>query len=207
MRILLTGFGPFPGTPENATSVLVPKLADAAGHALTDAVVTGVILPTEWRAGLEHARAAIDEIGPDVVLHFGVSDRAHGFVLETQARNCRDDMPDACGARPASDQVADTGPAVLPVGVPVARLAEALHIEGLPAQSSDDAGAYLCNAVLYQTLWRWPRLRAGFIHLPGDMGQPGPSLSLEAALRGGLVLLRVCSDGEGAHDHAINPTP
>src|SRR5262245_7403050 len=96
--ILLTGFGPFPGVPQNATSVLVPRLAEAARAELPGLDVAWDILATEWLAGTERLVAVLDERQPALALHFGVSERAQGFVIERQARNVCAPMADACGA-------------------------------------------------------------------------------------------------------------
>src|SRR5690606_34563569 len=78
---------------------------------------------------------------------------------------------------------------------------------GLAASLSDDAGAYLCNRVLYHSLGH-PLCRAGalhtyFVHLPGDLAghgadgtQPAPDclLSMSGAVTGGVVLLGAALD-------------
>ena len=53
--VLLTGFGPFPGVPENATAVLVPRLAKAARELFPTYDFVAEILPTEWTAAPQKA--------------------------------------------------------------------------------------------------------------------------------------------------------
>ena len=57
--ILLTGFGPFPSVPANATSLLVPRIAEAARTAFPGIAFEVRTLPTEWAAGIDH----LDEFG------------------------------------------------------------------------------------------------------------------------------------------------
>ena len=61
---------------------------------------------------------------------------------------------------------------------------------------SEDAGGYLCNAVLYASLCACaaPGTRAGFIHLPVDLSGSAGGLTPAAAVEGGLVIIRACID-------------
>ena len=87
--VLITGFGPFPGVPVNATMRLVPELA-RAGAAICRRADRHRGAGTEWAAAPRRLERCSAEIEPDLVLHFGVSSRARGFEVEARARNaCR----------------------------------------------------------------------------------------------------------------------
>ncbi len=45
------------------------------------------VLPTEWGLAPEHLEALYGRERPRVALHFGVSQRAQGLVIETVAQN------------------------------------------------------------------------------------------------------------------------
>lgn len=47
-----------------------------------------------------------------------------------------------------------------------AEITSKIRRAGIAARISHDAGAYLCNATLYETLQRQKELAAGFIHIP-----------------------------------------
>ena len=49
-RVLLTGFGPFPGVPKNPSAWLAEKLADWRPTPEFDGEIHAQILPTEWEA-------------------------------------------------------------------------------------------------------------------------------------------------------------
>src|SRR6185503_17433013 len=74
--VLITGFGPFPGVPVNATMQLVPELARAAARQFAGVRIATEVLATEWAAAPQRLDALLAEIEPDLVLHFGVSSRA-----------------------------------------------------------------------------------------------------------------------------------
>src|SRR3982751_1767550 len=50
LRILLTGFGPFPGAPYNPTQPLVARLAPLRRPALDDAAISSHIFPVTYAA-------------------------------------------------------------------------------------------------------------------------------------------------------------
>ena len=170
IRILVTGFGPFPGVPFNASSVLVEQLAEAEPRSVPRATILAAILPTDWRLAAETSRRAVRAFDPDVILHFGVSRRCAGFEVETQARNHAAPFLDQAGLEPPGRTLRRGAPPMLKATLPAAMLVQRLRLAGLPAVVSSDAGRYLCNAVLYETLVqsrdRKPAPLVGFIHIP-----------------------------------------
>lgn len=205
---LLTGFGPFPGAPLNASSVLIERLARLAGGRLPGYAVHAETLPTEWQAGPARLAELLDELDPVIALHFGVSHRARGFVVETRARNARQDICDACGEAPDAPVVAADGPDEMSATLPVGLIVERLRRKRVPVQVSRDAGGYLCNAVLYHSLAearsrdaRGIGPRRGFIHIPDSLskfrggGVRRSSVSLldwDTAVEGGLDIMAAC---------------
>jgi pyroglutamyl-peptidase len=171
--VLLTGFGPFPSVPANATSVLVPRLAEAARTTFPGIAFETRTLPTEWAAGIEHLHDLYHGMAPSVALHFGVSSRARGFEVEARGRNRLAFLPDAAGIFPSAPVLRANGHEFLASTVPVSAIVSRLRRRGLPAFVSRDAGTYLCNAALYSALDMARRTardhRIGFIHLPASL--------------------------------------
>src|SRR3954453_7904581 len=104
-KIVLTGFGPFPGITDNATATLIPRLTKAARALFPSHEVIGEVLPTEWRRAPEALRAIVAEGDVVLMLHFGVSESAPGFRLELIGRNMRTSLEDAAGELPSSISV------------------------------------------------------------------------------------------------------
>lgn len=203
--VLLTAFGPFPGVPVNATMRLVPELAERAALAFPDVRFVTELLATEWLAAPRRMAAVIAELKPDLILHFGVSSRARGFEVEQRAHNACRSMPDAAGFFPRAETLSDGGAKVLRTSLPVPHLVLALKRRGIPAYASRDAGAYLCNAVLYHSLQiaaeRLRDCRVGFVHVPASLARPGgPNrgrvgacpLTWPQAVEGGLEIVAGC---------------
>ncbi|MGU3536744.1 pyroglutamyl-peptidase I family protein [Methylobacterium sp. A54F] len=149
-RLLITGFGPFPGMPRNPSAALARRVAAEPVLRLHGAPRV-VILRTAYAAipdALEPALA----VRPAAVLMFGVAARAKRLRVEVRAANRASRLfPDASGAT-ARRLALDPG------GPPARRCAagpQALAIlrrHGLAAAISREAGRYLCNASYYRAL-------------------------------------------------------
>jgi pyroglutamyl-peptidase len=185
IRILVTGFGPFPGVPFNASSSLVDHLAENQTRSVPRATIFSATLPTDWRHAAIEARHLVERFDPHVILHFGVSRRCTGFEVETQARNLASPFLDQAGLAPVGRTVRRSAPPILKTTVPASLLVQRLRLLGLPAVLSADAGRYLCNAVLYETLHhirdRKPAPLVGFIHIPALPAESGNGAFGEAA--------------------------
>ncbi len=194
--VLLTGFGPFPGIADNVTGTLVPHLAKSARKLFPHPRFVTDILPTEWDAGPRRLDELMSRHRPLLSLHFGVDAGADGFKIETQGANECAAREDARAALPPQASIVTDGPARLSATLPVEVIVAALKSRGLPVSISDSAGRYLCNAILYRSLWHCTQpgrfARSGFVHLPHDLEQ-GP-LSFDQALEGSLAIIAACLD-------------
>jgi pyroglutamyl-peptidase len=201
--VLLTGFGPFPGVEENASGRLVRDLVRRARRAMPEYRFTAAILPTEWArvppliSGL-HARHA-----PALVLHFGVAAGGQSFRLETEARNFCRRAADAAGALPRSTTLADDGVETRPVTIAASSIAAGLRAKGYFVSLSNDAGGYLCNAVLYHSLAlaeaNGNQCDVGFVHIPADLSKP--PLILAEAIAGALEIVKFALGPPRRHAH------
>jgi pyroglutamyl-peptidase len=202
--VLITGFGPFPGVPVNATMRLVPALAEEAARLFPGVRIATEILSTEWVSAPQRLDSVLAEVSPDLVLHIGVSSRARGFEIESRARNACSASPDAAGVLPPGSSVHEDGAEHLAASLPVRHIVTRLRRRGIPAFVSRDAGAYLCNATLYHSLAcarDAPGRRVGFVHIPATLARPGGvnrgrvgacPLTWQQAVAGGLEILAAC---------------
>lgn len=167
-RLLLTGFEPFGGHRVNPSErVLRPLAAAAPGGA----VISTRVLPVSYASGFQPIRDALDSERFDAVLLLGLGVDRSAISFERVAVNRRGSTtPDNDGLRIDDERIDPAGPAACFSTVPVDELIVATLAAGAPAEGSDDAGTFLCNQVLYQTLRHCDRndlrTRAGFVHLP-----------------------------------------
>jgi pyroglutamyl-peptidase len=168
-KLLVTGFGPFPGAPENPTEALVRTLAEYPPEAFGADALRAVVLPAEYRRSWAKLRRHLASFAPDVVAHFGLNGKAEAIQVERVGRRRCADAPDAAGFAPPSGMARRAGPDALPSTLPVEPLVAALMGAGLLAAVSDDAGGYVCNATFYRSLATAPEGRmVGFVHVPPE---------------------------------------
>ena len=192
--VLLTGFGPFPGVPENESARLVRALAEKARGKFKDHVFVSEALATEWATAPARIGHLMTTLHPVLALHFGVAREADCFRIERQAANVCRLASDLGGKFPAAEKLLQDGTDCETVGIDADGIVAHLGERGYPAHISDDAGGYLCNAVLYHSLRAARdhrlRTRAGFIHIPADLS--APPLDFARALDGSLEILEFC---------------
>lgn len=199
--VLLTGFGPFPGTPENVSAALVRDVSRHARRDLKQHRFHASILPTEWDAAPQRVAALIARLHPSIALHFGVAKDSQAFRIETRGLNSCRMIGDNTGRMPPAEQLIADAPAAYDCGLPIDKIVQRLSDLHLPVTTSDDAGGYLCNSVLFHTLHACRHseapLTAGFIHVPNAFDAPG--LSFDDAVRGSLEIIKIAiEDSVGA---------
>ena len=168
MRVVLAGFGPFPGAPFNPSAVLVEALARRRRPALAGIELTTHIFATAYEA-VDRDMPKLFATKPDIVLIFGLAGRRSELCIETRARNAVSVLfPDASGFRPKSGLIARTARQSRRGNAPFARLLGAARSVGIPARLSRDAGRYLCNSAYWRALekTRYGGPLIQFVHIP-----------------------------------------
>ncbi len=163
-RILITGFGPFPGAPSNPTMAVVRHLLRSRHQRFAGVERLGRLLPTEWGM-LPGFADTIRQCQPDAILMFGLAGRRRKITPEVRAVNHASLLrTDAAGRNPGTRQLTHGGPGFRTSTINPVLLTARMRVAGLPAKTSRDAGDYLCNALL------WTALETGvpaiFVHVP-----------------------------------------
>ena len=170
LRILITGFGPFPGAPWNPTQPLVARLTKLRRPAFGDVDLSSHIFPVTYKAVDRELPALLAKVRPQALLMFGLASRTAHVRIETRARNAVTTLwPDADHARIRKGSIAGGTDAMM-LGPHTAKLLRAARATGLDARASRDAGSYLCNYLSWRALEATasdssPRL-AAFVHVP-----------------------------------------
>jgi pyroglutamyl-peptidase len=169
MRVLLLGFGRFPGAPRNPSAALVRRLALRRRPALAAATRTAHVFATAY-AAVDTDLPKLFSGKPDIVVMFGLAARRRHVCVETQARNALSVLfPDARGYRPARGVIAPGERATIRSVAPSARLLAAARASTIPARLSRDAGRYVCNYSYWRALTLADR-KGGplvqFVHIP-----------------------------------------
>jgi pyroglutamyl-peptidase len=169
-RILITGFGPFPGAPVNPTQALVQRLATLRRPAFADVERVAHVFPVTYSAVDRELPQLLARHRPDALLMFGLASRTPFVRVETRARNAVTMLwPDADHTRVRQASIVHGADAV-GFGPHTARLLRAALSSGADARISRNAGSYLCNYLSWRGIAAarapdGPRLVA-FIHVP-----------------------------------------
>src|SRR5450631_4782300 len=170
LRILVTGFGPFPGAPFNPTQPLVARLLRLHRPALGDVELSGHIFPVTYSAVDRELPELLAKHRPQALLMFGLADRTAHVRIETRARNAVTTLwPDADHARARKGSISGGADAMM-FGPHTGKLLRAADGAGVDARASRDAGSYLCNYLSWRAIEATctdsgPRL-AAFVHVP-----------------------------------------
>src|SRR5277367_143653 len=170
LRILVTGFGPFPGAPYNPTQQLVARLLRLRRPALGEVELSGHIFPVTYTAVDRQLPMLLAKLRPDGLLMFGLAARTPYMRIETRARNAVTTIwPDAERARARKGSIARERDAMM-FGPHTEKFLRAADSTGIDARSSRNAGSYLCNYLSWRAIEATngdggPRL-AAFIHVP-----------------------------------------
>jgi pyroglutamyl-peptidase len=196
LRILITGFGPFPGAPFNPTMRLVERLTQLRRPLFDDVAFCSHIFHVTYATVDRELPQLLAKHRPHALLSFGLAARTPYLRVETRARNAVTTIwPDADGTRVRKGSIAADAGAVM-FGPHTAKLLRAALATGIDARASRDAGSYLCNYLSWRAIEatqqdNGPHL-AAFIHVPllarDGAARPG-RITLEGLVDAGEAML------------------
>lgn len=171
LRLLVTGFGPFPGAPFNPTPALVDRLMQLRRPAFADIDRVGHVFEVSYAAVDRDLRALLSTHAPDALLMFGLAQRTPFIRIEQRARNTVTALwPDATRRRGRHASLAPGAAEALAFGPHTGELLRAARQSGAWTEPSRDAGRYLCNYLSWRAIEATrapggPAL-ASFVHVP-----------------------------------------
>jgi pyroglutamyl-peptidase len=168
LRILITGFGPFPGAPYNPTQPLVARLTKLRRPAFSDVELSSHIFPVTYKAVDRELPELLAKVRPQALLMFGLASGTAHLRIESRARNAVTLLwPDAAQTRVRKGSIG-LGPDAMRFGPHTAKLLRAALGSGIDVRPSRDAGAYLCNYLSWRAIEAvGDDLRlAAFVHIP-----------------------------------------
>lgn len=167
MKILVTGFDPFGGEPINPAIESVKKLPDN----IAGAQIIKLEIPTVKGKSIKKIEKAIEEHNPDVILSIGQAGGRFDISVERVGINLDDfRIPDNEGNQTIDESIFPDGENAYFVDLPVKAMVKNIQKNKIPASVSYTAGTFICNHVLYGTLYlihkKYKDKKSGFIHIP-----------------------------------------
>lgn len=168
MRTVWTGFEAFGEHEENPSWMAARGAAEAVG----DELETAVRLPVVYEEALEWVERELAESTPFLAVQFGLAASREAVSLERVGRRRVGDRDDEAGSRPDASRLGGEEVASLETPLDVEALVPEIEpqLELLPVAGvrvSEDAGAYVCNALYYRSLAVADEGSAAlFVHIP-----------------------------------------
>lgn len=200
MKILVTGFDPFGKDTINPSIEAVQLLPDT----IKDVEIIKLEIPTKFEESAILVQQTIEQEQPNYVLHIGQAGGRNEITPERVAINIDDaSIADNAGHQPIDQVIQDDGEAAYFSTLPVKAMVQYMREEGVAASVSNTAGTFVCNHIMYQTLYfvnnAYPAIQAGFIHIPflpeQVVGRPKVvSMALDDIVRGIIAALKAIID-------------
>ena len=196
MKIIVTGFDPFGGEKVNPSIECVKALPEIEGVELFR-----VELPTVFKESAIRLNEVINDVKPDAVLSVGQAGGRAGITMERIAINVDDArIPDNISQQPIDEEIQVEGEAAYFSTLPIKRIVKAIREAGISAEVSNSAGTFVCNHIMYQSLFAATKadkpFKAGFMHIPfiPEQTTDKPSLPLEESTRALQIAIETIRD-------------
>ena len=196
MKIIVTGFDPFGGETINPSIECVKALPEIEGVELIR-----LELPTVFKESAKRLNEVINDVKPDAVLSVGQAGGRPGITMERIAINVDDArIPDNISQQPIDETIQTEGEAAYFTTLPIKRIVKAIREAGISAEVSNSAGTFVCNHIMYQSLFAATKadkpFKAGFMHMPfiPEQTTDKPSLPLEESTRALQIAIETIRD-------------
>ena len=196
MKIIVTGFDPFGGETINPSIECVKALPEIEGVELIR-----LELPTVFKESAKRLNEVINDVKPDAVLSVGQAGGRAGITMERIAINVDDArIPDNICQQPIDEAIQLDGEAAYFTTLPIKRIVKAIREAGISAEVSNSAGTFVCNHIMYQSLFAATKadkpFKAGFMHIPfiPEQTTDKPSLPLEESTRALQIAIETIRD-------------
>ncbi len=147
---------------------------------------------------------------PDYVLNIGQAGGRFEMTPERVAINVDDArIPDNEKKQPVDEVIKEDGEPAYFSSLPIKAMVEYMKKENIPASVSNSAGTFVCNHIMYQTLYltqtEFEGTKAGFMHIPylpeQVTNRPNtPSMSLETIVKAITASIKAIVDYDGKED-------
>ncbi|PAT01978.1 pyroglutamyl-peptidase I [Candidatus Izimaplasma bacterium ZiA1] len=165
--IIVTGFEPFLGEEINPSLEVLKLLPDTInGYKI---IKKG--LPVIFNKCFNEIPELINEYNPKYIIHIGQAGGRSKITPERVAIN----IDDTCSVDNENKTYTDViikqdGEKAYFSSIPIKKIVERLKQKSIPASISNSAGTYVCNNLLYNSLYYIDKnsldIKAGFIHIP-----------------------------------------
>lgn len=204
MNILITGFEPFGKDEINSSWESVKLLPNE----LKGNKIYKVLIPVVFN--VDNLIENIKKYSPDIIILVGQAGGRNGITIERVAINLDDAIiPDNNNYQPVDNTIKLDGENAYFSTLPVKAIINNLKDNDIEARISYTAGTYVCNHVMYNSLYHINKnnldIKAGFIHVPylPTQTMDKPSMKIEGIVKGLLIIIETTIDYRKKEDLKI----
>jgi len=180
--ILVTGFRPYSVFKRNPSGEIA-ELLD--GSYFRGNEVVGISLEFKHSYLRKQYMQQIKK-GYDIIINTCLSPGRNAIAIERMALNWQNDTIDEEGIAPKEGKIVEDGPDCLPSRIPVGEIVQTLRSSKIPSEISPTGGTFICNKVLYYSLY-FTKSKAGLIHFPldteGSLNGRYPTMNIDLMIR------------------------
>lgn len=167
MKVLITGFDPFNGESINPAFEAIKLLPNI----ISNANIIKLEIPTVFEKSVENVKKAIEKHNPDIIISVGQAGGRSSITIERIAINIDDTkIKDNEGNMPIDKKIKEDGENAYFSNLPIKLMVKNMINKGIPANISNDSGTFVCNHVMYNTLYlinkKYNNIKSCFIHVP-----------------------------------------
>jgi pyroglutamyl-peptidase len=181
--VLITGFKPFDVYDVNPSEIVALQLNNTI---IENVTIKGFVLPVNYTTAPAKMKQLITRFHPKVIISLGLAGKADKILIEKMAVNLRIN-PDVKFPLLTLKRINTSGPWIQLATYDVPTIIENIEKKNISVEQSYSAGIYLCNAILYETLYYQKEtgqsIPTGFIHLPQLDTQHPQGMSLETMIQ------------------------
>src|SRR5699024_4254015 len=161
------GFDPYGDDIINPAIEAVKRLPDT----IEDVGIIKLEIPTVFYKRADVVKETIEKEKPDYVLYIVQAGGRYELRPGRVAINLDDArLADNEGQQPIDKPIKEDGEAAYFSQLPIKAMVDYMKKENIPASVSNSAGTFVCNHIMYQTLYlamtEFPNIKAGFMHIP-----------------------------------------
>jgi len=177
--ILITGFKPFDIYDINPSEKIALQVNNTIFQNYT---IKGYVLPVNYTTAPAKMKQLITDFNPVLILSLGLAGNAKEIQIETLGINLKIN-PEVKYPLLTLSKVNQTGPWIQRATYDIPKIISQIKKENISVEQSYSAGLYLCNAILYETLFYQTEttqsIPMGFIHVPQLNTQHPEGMSLD----------------------------
>ena len=189
--VLITGFQPFDVYEVNPSELIILELNNTF---IQNYTIKGIVLPVDYEEAPQKMKRSISMYQPTLIISLGLAGKSETIRIEKLAVNLRID-PEKQYPILSLQKVNRSGPWFQHATLDDVAMKDKMKNMEIPVELSYSAGFYVCNAILFETLFyekeQDQSIPTGFLHVPQLDSQYPEGMSLDTMIQAVIAAIQV----------------